>query len=1171
VLAGSTGSVSQALQRIGRSGHSVGQVSRGKLFAFHGMDLLQAAALKDAVDERDIEEIRPIENPLDILAQLILALCAEKERNIEELYELIRKFYTFRSLNYESFNRVVRMLAGLGEKSRLRDIKPRIWLDKIEGKIGALDATLGLLYSSGGVIANRGLYSLRLADGTKIGELDEEFVWERNIGDCFDFGARGWRIVKIGSEAVEVTPLEKRADFIPFWKSDTVFRSKNLMDRVLSILDEYNRTEDIQTHLTDAARDSLKNFLDAQRMAQNGLPLTDNKNITVEIIERNELNRDFCSIIFHSFRGGEVNYPLSLALSMELSQMVSLRVESFSNDDSILFLIPRLGFEEAGSLTTEEIFRRALTALETVDSNGINHGERLFRNRLESSGVFGANFRETAERSLLLPKAHFGKRTPLWIMRQRSKRLFDAVAGEDGFPVTAEAWRSCLVDTFDMDGFRELTEAINSGGITLSFFHSVNPSPFSGDLVRMETGNFVYDYDERKDLFSTNRSATLSDKVIEEAIGNADLRPVLKATTVNDFVSRLRREIPGWAPEDALSVSEWVKERIAIPLDEWETLRAVMPETAVSEIDSNKIKTVMRNGAAIASIIHREWEENWKTEPLSLLGQWLRYEGPVSIERISSVFGVTKSEAEDAVAALVEIDEAVNDVLVGNGEWEIGSGERDLNSQNTTREQNRSSNSDSQSSLTASRKQSDTSNTAPHSPLPTPHSPLICDRENLEMLLRLSRKKERPVIKERPASTLVPFLALRQGLGADNGAFRKNLYAWTAPAKLWETEILCARNLSYEPEKTNREIREGRLVWYGAGKERIGFCRPEDLDLICDLKKSEQTQTAMTHLLASPFFNRPRDFWEIKNELALEPQPNPKGEGSPLDSRACTEALWREVWHGSLTSDSLDPVRRGIETGFIPKEVDIPQSTEPVRPFGRLPRLPSALKNKWRSGAPVHGNWFSLLMEEDGAGGHDPLEEDALNRDRVRLLLDRYGILCRPLLEHEAAPFSWSKLLPAMRRMELSGELTAGRFFAGINSLQFASPSIASELEQADNFCAIYWMNATDPASPAGLEIEGLGYPLCARSSNNRLYYKGANLIAISTKNGKELQIFLKADDPDMTQLIALLKIPRTRAVMPEKKILVEKINGEEAAKSNYAACFKEQGFESDRGRLVFW
>jgi len=1121
VLAGSTGNVSQALQRIGRSGHSVGQVSKGKLFAFHGMDLLTAAALKGAVDERDIEEIRPIENPLDILAQLILALCAEKERNIEELYELIRKFYIYRNLNYESFNRVVRMLAGLasdgdGKESRLRDIKPRIWLDKIDGKIGALDATLGLLYTSGGVIASRGLYSMRLADGTKIGELDEEFVWERSIGDCFDFGARGWRIVNIGPESVEVTPLDKRADFIPFWKGDRAFRSKNLTERLLAILEQYNRTGDICTHLSEAAYDSLREFLDSQRKAQNGLPLSDNKNITVEIIERNELNRDFCSIVFHSFRGGEINYPLSLALSMELSEAIALRVECFSNDDSILLLLPRLGLEDT-SFSPQEIFSRALVSLNTADTGGINRAMRLFRNRLEASGIFGANFREAAERSLLLPKARFGKRTPLWIMRQRSKRLFDAVADEDGFPVTAEAWRSCLVDTFDMDGFRDLLAAINSGDVTLSFFHSNAPSPFSRDLVRQETGTFVYEYDERKDLFGVSRTATLSDKVIEEAIGNADLRPILKTTIIESFVSRLRREITGWAPEDSLSLSEWVKERIAIPQDEWNILCSAMPETVINNIDSGKIKTVTRNGSSMPCVVHRGWEETWKGEPLSILGQWLRYEGPISIERICSIFGVSTAEAQDAVNALVEIDEAVNDVRITQ----------------------------------------DALDTSPNSSSLIPNSSLlICDRENLEMLLRLSRKKERPIIKERAASLLAPFLALRQGLNTNNAngeVFRKNLYAWTAPAKLWETEILRARNASYNGEKIDREIREGKLLWYGKGKERIAFCRPEDLDLVFD--KKNEAHTIMARLLSSPFFNRPRDFWEIKNELAL-------------DSRSCAEALWHETWLGNLTADSLDPVRRGIESGFIPKEIDIPQITE-AHSFGRQPRIPGALRNRWRGGAPVHGNWFSLVMEEQEPG--NPLEEDALNRERVRLLLDRWGVLCRPLLEHEETAFSWSKLLPTMRRMELAGELTAGRFFSGINSLQFASPSIAVELEQAENFSGLYWMNAADPASPAGVEIEGLEYPLCARSVNNRLYFKGASLIAISTKNGKELQIFVEADDTDMAQLIDLFKIPRTRNVLPLNKVLVEKINGQTAAHSDYAECFKALGFVNDRGKLVLW
>jgi ATP-dependent Lhr-like helicase len=155
--------------------------------------------------------------------------------------------------------------------------------------------------------------------------------------------------------------------------------------------------------------------------------------------------------------------------------------------------------------------------------------------------------------------------------------------------------------------------------------------------------------------------------------------------------------------------------------------------------------------------------------------------------------------------------------------------------------------------------------------------------------------------------------------------------------------------------------------------------------------------------------------------------------------------------------------------------------------------------------------------------------------------------------------------------MELAGELTAGRFFADINSLQFASPGIAAELEQAESFNGVYWMNAVDSASPAGLEIEGLEYPLCARSPNNRLYFRGASLIAVSCRNGKNLQILIEADDPDMVQLIKLFRIPRTRTVMPENKIVIEKINGQTAVQSNYASCFINQGFLSDRRKLILW
>ncbi|MDR0495088.1 MAG: DEAD/DEAH box helicase, partial [Treponema sp.] len=802
VLAGSPGIVSQAVQRIGRSGHGVGKASRGKIFPFHGLDLLLATALKAAVEERDIEEVHPIENPLDILAQIILALCVEKNRTIDDLYTLLKGFYIFRNLNYDSYLRTVRMLAGLSsseppnDAERLREIKPRIWLDNVTGEIGAFEGGLLLLYASGGVIATRGLYSMRLADGTKIGELDEEFVWERRIRDRFHFGGRSWQINAISAESVEVAPLENATDFIPFWHADTSFRSPRLTERVLALLDHHNEGN-------YGKKTALAAFLNSQLEAQGDIPLPGSANITVEIIDSPEMQGDFYQAVLHSFRGGAVNYPLALALAQELEETLKLRLESFSNDDAILLLIPRVGAK------ADELIRGAFVSLNKPDGFGLSpgltrslsRGERLFRNRLEISGVFGANFREAAERSLLLPRAGFGKRTPLWVTRQRSKRLFDAVSpagagcAEDGFPITAEAWRCCLQDMFDMEGFRELLSAINYGSVTLSFFRSCVPSPFSRDMARQETASLMYEYDERKDAPGQPgaRSATLSDRVIEEALGDAALRPVLRRELVDSFSGRLRREIPGWAPDDPLSLCEWVKERIAIPQDEWELLRAALPEKLQGELDqpyiNERIKLIKRNDAATAAIVHREWETLWQgDEALTVLGPWLRYEGPISISRIAEIFGVSVSHAEDAVNALVEVEEIACGIRIEHEEL------------------------------------------------------FFCDRENLEMLLRLSRRKARPEIKEQPASMLIPFLALRQGLlegdsaavtGTDaDTVFFKKLAAWLAPAKLWETELLPARRAQYHPEIIDRAIREGRLVWYGKGREKISICRPDDVDLV---------------------------------------------------------------------------------------------------------------------------------------------------------------------------------------------------------------------------------------------------------------------------------------------------------------------------------------------------
>jgi ATP-dependent Lhr-like helicase len=1135
ILAGTPGSSVTALQRIGRSGHGVGMTSRGRLIPFHGMDLILASAMGGAIRDRDIEDTGPIENPLDILAQIILALCVEKERPSDELYRLLRGFFVFKSLPRDSFDRTVKMLAGIYGSSRIRDLKPRLYLDGETGVLSAAGGALPLLYSSGGVITNRGNYSLRLPDGVKLGELDEEFVWERRLGDSFEFGSQFWTIVSIGSEAVEVIPLGRPTEFTPFWKAETVFRSPLLVRRVLDLLDlaqsgKLGSSDYAEMGLSEAVLRELRGFIGKQQKVQGRIPLPGKGFIPVEIIDDPVNRGDAYSVVIHGFRGGAIHYPLAMALGEELESALGLRVETFPDDNAILLLLPRLTDKPP-----ETLIRGALERL----GDTRRAFSQLCR-RLEASGIFGAAFREAAERSLLLPRAAFGRRSPLWITRQRAKRLFDTVSSYEDFPVTSEAWRTCLEDRFDIRGFTELQEDIREGLVGFSFFRTREPSPFARNVIWQETNVLMYQYDERPDLRNREnfRRPSLSDQVIMEALGNAAARPPLPAGLTADFTARLRRELPGWAPDDVLGLCEWVKERIAIPLDEWETLmQAVPPElrAACREDPSlgGRIGITTPKGAALPSMVHREGEKIWREESLAQLGPWLRYEGPQSLFRIASLFGASPAETEGAVDALTESGELVRDIVVippGQG-------------RETPADQGAAG-----------------------------KTVLVCDRENLELLLRLSRRRARPVVRERPAVLLIPYLARRQGIlespgpsGEDPAASGgpgtakpwEKLAGLSGAVKLWETDFFPSRDRAYKPENLDRELTAGRLLWYGRGKGRAAFCVPEDMDLVFPAGNQDIPDSG----LPPDFFHRPRTFWELKEALGL-------------DSPAAEEFLWKEAWEGRLSADSWEPLRRGIEGGFSPRELPVlPDRREMKRPPGSLRRsIPRALRDRWRSGAPVPGSWFSLAADEGlPSAGLDPLEEEELDRDRVRLLLSRWGVLCRPLLDREEAPLSWGRLLPVMRRLELAGELVAGRFFTGINSLQFAAPSILGELEEAESEGRIYWMNAADSASPAGLAISGMDRRLPARLPASRLCFRGTELLALSGREGKTVQVFMSPEDPDLPEALAFLSFPRRRPVHPERKVTIETINGQSAAAGPYGEALKAMGFLPDRGKLMLW
>ena len=337
------------------------------------------------------------------------------------------------------------------------------------------------------------------------------------------------------------------------------------------------------------------------------------------------------------------------------------------------------------------------------------------------------------------------------------------------------------------------------------------------------------------------------------------------------------------------------------------------------------------------------------------------------------------------------------------------------------------------------------------------------------------------------------------------------------------------------------------------------------------------------------FFDIPRSFWQIKEAWlpAGQEAQSSKTEGANPNSAEVTAALWKAVWQGYLSADTWEPLRLAAIQGFrMENPLDEIKESSPVNPFlaGRIgrsgARIPRSIRERWRGGPPVRGNWFSLAGDYEDSF-EDPLFEDELNRARVRLLLKRYGILFRHLLENEQKNFSWAKLLPSIRRMELSGELLAGRFFSGIDSLQFAAPGIVRNLEEAEVEQGLYWMNAADPISPCGNAILKSLYDkgnirLPSRLSSSRICFKGSELIAVSTRNGKDLEIDpalleLSMEKSLHPELVEFIVSPKHRSVYPMEKIVIEKINGVSAASFVFAEKLKDQGFVKDRGRLVLW
>ena len=861
VLVQSPPSIAATLQRIGRAGHGVGEVSRGALYPTHSQDLLEAAVLAEAVAARDLEPLTPLENPLDILCQTFVSLCADEAWPVDEVFALLRASAPYHRLPREQFDLVLELLAGRYAGARVRELAPGLTYDRINGTLRAKRSAVFALYNGGGAIPDRGYYQLRHEEtGAAIGELDEEFVWEATTGQTFTLGTQNWQIRRITHNDVIVRPAKAGSTAPPFWRNEAHNRSFHFSQRIGKFLQaaEQALATGRQSAFTAAliasngldptAANALSDYLNRQRRHSNG-PLPHRHHLVLEQVQSGPdgyLGPDAPKqMVVHTFWGGRLNRPWALALEAAWRRTRDSVPEIHADDDAIV-----IQFKHA--LPPE-----ALLGMVTPENLDV-----LLRESLERSGFFGARFRECAGRALLLTKRRFNQRLPLWMSRLQAKKLMTATKKYANFPVLLETWRTCLVDEFDLPALRGQLAALADGAIAWSCIATATPSPFARNLTFAQISRYMYadDAPERGDLSS------LDDDLIQRAVRDEELRPRLTPKVIVAFEAKRQRRAQGYAPASLEDWLEWAKERVLTPTAEWpEDMRHELlvrfsdkatGKAWVAHLELARGLTHSGLCAGLAGPAAAPLVDDPRTLT-DFVREALSFYGPRTLPEIQALLPPLAAETNGTTLA------ELLGALVETGAWMAGP-------------------------LVAGSEQRH-----------------YCDADNLEALLRLQRALGRVAVTARPARELPAFLAAWQGFGqpwSDAAAMRalEKLSGYAAPVGCWLHDFPAARFPGFVHHQLDDLAAREQIAWLGAGQQQITLCYGEE----APVRTSQAALAAADQL--TPLFHDQQARYTF-HQLC---------ERAGTTATAFNASWWRAVWSGALLADSLAPLRLGFMRKF---------------------------------------------------------------------------------------------------------------------------------------------------------------------------------------------------------------------------------------------------------------
>lgn len=1092
-------SVASGLQRVGRAGHQVGEISQGVLFPKHRTDLIDCAVTVQRMLSGDIETMRVPANPLDVLAQHTVAAAALEPLDADLWFDAVRRSAPFATLPRSAFEATMDLLSGKYPSTEFAELRPRLVYDRDAGTLTGRPGAQRLAVTSGGAIPDRGMFTVYLASSadtdkpSRVGELDEEMVYESRPGDVISLGATSWRITEITHDRVLVLPAPGEPARLPFWRGDGVGRPAELGEAIgaftgklaampRAAFDERCRT----MGFNDYAVDNLWQLLDEQRQATGTVP-TD----ATFIVERFRDELGDWRVILHSPYGLRVHGPLALAVGRRLRERYGIDEKPTASDDGIIVRLP----------DTEDVPPGA--DLFVFDADEI---EPIVTDEVGGSALFASRFRECSARALLLPRRHPGKRSPLWHQRQRAAQLLDVARKYPDFPIVLETVRECLQDVYDVPTLIELMKRVAQRRIRILEVETSTPSPFAASLLFGYVGAFMYEGDSP---LAERRAAALSlDSVLlAELLGRVELRELLEPAVIESTVAQLQHLAPDRAARDAEAVADLL--RLLGPLTEaevaarsttddvggWlEGLRAERRVLTVSFAGQTwwvAIEDIglLRDGVGVAVPVGVPASfTGTVADPLGeLLGRYARTRGPFTTREAAERFGLGLRVAGDVLGRM-----AVDGKLV-RGEF-----------------------------VTAS------------------DSEQWCDAEVLRILRRRSLAALRAQVE--PVSTVAyaRFLPEWQHVGSARTSGVDGLLAVIdqlagvpIPASAVEPLVFGQRIRDYQPAMLDELLAAGDVTWSGAGQ--IGSS-----DGWIAFHTADTAPLTLTPAAEIEFTDVHR---EIMATLGSDGRTGggyffrQLTDGSSSDAEV-KQALWELIWAGWVTGDTFGPVRAQLAgTG---------RRGGAHRQRQRPPRLSrySVSHAQTRSTDPtVAGRWSALPPAEPASTVRAHFSTE--------LLMNRYGVLTKG--SAEGVPGGFAMLYKVLKAFEETGRCQRGYFVESLGGAQFALASTVDRLRtHSDGVDAgrreyrAVALAAADPANPYGA---ALPWPSDTDESGHRPGRKAGALVVLVDgeltwfleRGGRSLLSFTHDTEAQAAAAAALAELVSGRHL---QSMLVERVNG---------------------------